>query len=253
MAADGNDAATYELIASRGYSSENPDSDHTPAVRHVRQEYDAGLSRYVFAMDIHIDTDTNKGEDVDRQRNELKTDKTSPSSMYATEGQTLTDGWLFKLPSGMQTTTEFTHVHQIKGIDNTLGTADVDKPVITFTCRSKGGVQMFQVIHVAPSASGSTLTYLAETDLTDFLGEWVLVEESMLCDESGSYSVTLTRVRDSRVLVSLSNVPLVMWRDGAFAMRPKWGIYRSFGVGHSLASQLRDETLLFSDFSVSAY
>ena len=79
----------------------------------------------MFAFDIHIDTDTNKGEESDRQRNELKTDNNSPSSMVATQGQQLVNSWLFQLPAGMKTTTSFTHVHQIKGLDNKAGTADI--------------------------------------------------------------------------------------------------------------------------------
>lgn len=221
-------------------------------MRHIRQAVDATLGRPVFLMDIHIDTDLNKGENVDRQRNEIKTDNSSPSSMVALEGQTLENTWLFKLPAGMQTTTEFTHVHQIKGIDNALGTADISKPNITFTCRSKGGGQKFQVIYVAPSSEGSALTYLAEADLADFLDEWVEVTESMVCSVSGSYSVTIRRLRDSAILVDVSQDGLKMWRDGAVGMRPKWGIYRSFGADHSLASQLRDETLSFADFYVNA-
>lgn len=203
-------------------------------------------------MDIHLDTDTNKGEDVDRQRNELKTDNGSPVSMVAQQGQTLECRWLFRLPEGMQTTTEFTHVHQIKGIDNSAGTADIDKPVITFTCRSTSGGQKFQVIHVSPSSEGSTLTYLANVPLSDFLGEWLSVTERMVCAENGTYGVEITRLRDSSVLVDINDTPLYMWRSGAAGMRPKWGIYRSFGTDHSLASQLRDETLSFADFSTKA-
>lgn len=223
-------------------------------MRHIRQEVDATLGRPVFLFDIHIGTDLNKGENVDRQRNEIKTDNSSPSSMVALEGQTLENTWLFKLPMGMQTTSEFTHVHQIKGIDNALGTADISKPNITFTCRTKSGVQKFQVIYVAPSDEGSVLTYLAETDLADFLGEWVEVTESMVCSApGGSYSVTIRRLRDSATLVDVTQGGLYMWRDGAVGMRPKWGIYRSFGELHSLAGELRDETLSFADFYVNAH
>lgn len=253
LVADGDDGGTYSLITGKGYNYETPDADHSPAVRHIRQVYDGSLGRSVFAFDIHIDTDTNKGEDVDRQRNELKTDNNSPASMVAQEGQTLENSWLFKLPAGMQTTSEFTHVHQIKGIDNSSGTADIGMPVITFTCRSAGADQKFQVIYVAPSSEGSGLTYLANVDLSDFLGEWVRVSEEMTCSDSGTYSVTITRLRDSQALVSVNQSGLHLWRSGALGMRPKWGIYRSFGENHSLVSQLRDETLLFADFYVNAY
>jgi len=204
-------------------------------------------------MDIHIGTDLNKGDDVDRQRNEIKTDNSSPASMVAQEGQTLENTWLFKLPAGMQTTSEFTHVHQIKGIDNTSGTADISKPSITFTCRSTGAGQKFQVIYVAPTDEGSGLTYLANVDLADFMDEWVEVTESMVCSApGGSYSVTIRRLRDSAILVDVSQDGLKMWREGAVGMRPKWGIYRSFGNEHSLSAELRDETVSFADISVVA-
>ena len=252
LVADGDDEGTYSLISSKGYSCEVPDADHSPAVRHIRQGNDPTLGRSVFLFDIHIDTDTNKGEDEDRQRNEIKTDNSSPSSMVAQQGQTLECKWLFRLPSGMLTTTEFTHVHQIKGIDNSAGTADIDKPVITFTCRSTDGGQELQVIHVSPSSSGSTLNYLAKLSLSDFLGEWVSVTERMVCADSGTYSVKITRLRDSKVLAEINDTPLCMWRSGAAGMRPKWGIYRSFGADRSLASQLRDETLSFADFYTKA-
>ncbi|MBP5521518.1 MAG: hypothetical protein J6X82_03770 [Bacteroidales bacterium] len=222
-------------------------------MRHIRQLYDSSLGTWVFAFDIHIDTDTNTGEELDRQRNELKTDNNSPASMVATEGQELENSWSFQLPVGMKTTSSFTHVHQIKGLDNKAGTADISQPVITFTCRSTSSRQEFQVIHVSPSSEGSTLTYLAKVPLSDFLGEWVTVSERMTCSSSGTYSVSISRNRDGKQLVNIQNVPLCLWRSGTPGLRPKWGIYRWIGEGRSAASQLRDETLLFADFSVKSY
>ncbi len=252
LVADGDDEGTYALITGKGFGIEAPDEDHSPSVRHIRQAVDATLGRPVFLFDIHIGTDLNKGADVDRQRCEIKTDNSSPSSMVALENQTLRNSWLFKLPAGMQTTSQFTHVHQIKGIDNASGTADVSMPTITFTCRSTGEGRKFQVIYVAPTSEGSSLTYLANVDLADFLGEWVEVTESMVCSATnGSYSVSIRRLRDSATLVNLSQDGLKMWRDGTVGMRPKWGIYRSFGEAHSLSAELRDETLSFADFNVS--
>ena len=101
--------------------------------------------------------------------------------------------------------------------------------------------------------TGSGLTYLANVDLADFMDEWVEVTESMVCSApGGSYSVTIRRLRDSATLVDVSQDGLKMWREGAVGMRPKWGIYRSFGDAHSLSAELRDESLSFADFHVSA-
>ena len=94
---------------------------------------------------------------------------------------------------------------------------------------------------------------MAKVPLSNFLGEWVSVEERMTCSTSGSYSVTITRIRDGKTLVDLQKSPLCLWRSGTPGLRPKWGIYRWFGDNRSAASQLRDETLLFADFSVKAY
>ena len=38
--------------------------------------------------------------------------------MVARQGEELVLRWKFRLPEGMQTTKNFCHVHQIKGIDN---------------------------------------------------------------------------------------------------------------------------------------
>ena len=253
LSADGNDAATYTLMTSKGYNYETPDADHNPAVRHIRQVQDATLGKWVFAFDMHIATDTNKGEDKDRQRNEIKTDAHSPASMVAQEGETLSMTWKFKLPAGMRTTTKFSHIHQLKGIDNSEGTADVANPIITFTCRSlSSGSQQFQVIHTTdtPASGSATNEYYLKTDLAEFLGEWVSVSETVTFAEKGTYSVVIVRMRDGKKLAEFTKTGVDLWRSGTTGMRPKWGLYRNFGDNHSLAAQLRDETLLFADFDV---
>ncbi len=75
--------------------------------------------------------------------------------MVAQQGETLVMRWKFRLPDGMHTTSKFCHVHQLKGIDNSEGTADVSLPLITFTLRTlSNGARQFQVIHVPPTEQG---------------------------------------------------------------------------------------------------
>ncbi|WP_295935732.1 hypothetical protein [uncultured Alistipes sp.] len=256
LVADGKDADTYALIKACGYNYETPDESgaHKGApFRHIRQSYDQTLGKYVFDFYIHIDSDDDRGlaNITDRQRNEIKTDGHSPASMVAQQGEALVLKWRFRLPAGMQTTTSFCHIHQIKGIDNSAGTADVGNPVITFTCRStSAGKQQFQVIFVPPTSQGGGNQYLLKTDLSGFLGEWVSVEEHISFGEQGDYRVKVVRERDDRVLVDIPATTLSTWREGTTGMRPKWGIYRSFGASGSLKSQLRDEILQFADFSI---
>ncbi len=252
LVADGNDAGTYALILASGYNYETPDNsgDHAnEPFRHIRQVYDDFLKKYVFDFYLHLQNDDDRGKAniLDRQRNEIKTDGKSPASMVAQNGETLRISWKFKLPAGMKTTSKFSHVHQIKGIDNAAGNADVGHPLITFTCRGTSSQQL-QVIYTAPESS--TADYLAKVNLADFLGEWVSVVETIKFGEKGNYSVVITRIRDSKQLVKLSNVERNFWREGASGMRPKWGLYRNFGTNRSLADQLRDEILEFADFKI---
>ncbi len=257
LVANGKDAQTYELITSCGFGYETPDTsgDHADEpFRHIHQSYDEALGKYVFDFYLHIQNDDDRGKaDIkDRQRNEIKTDAHSPDSLVAQYGETLTMRWKFKLPEGMKTTTKFSHIHQLKGIDNKEGTADVSLPGLTFTCRSlSSGKQQFQVISTASNVeSDGSSTYLAKVDLADFLGEWVSVTETVLFADDGKYSVVITRIRDGKQLVKVDNAKLDMWRKDCTGMRPKWGLYRNFGENRSMASELRDEILKFADFDI---
>lgn len=256
LRADGNTAGTYELITSCGYNYETPDTSgaHAEApFQHIRQSYDETLGRYVFDFYIHVENDDDRGKPniTDRQRNEIKTDAKSPESMVGQVGDEMVVRWKFCLPEGMQTTKNFCHVHQIKGIDNSEGTADVGNPLITFTARTlSNGRQELQVIYVGPTSAATGNVYLARVPLSDFLGEWVEVEERLVCGMEGSYEVTVKRLSDGKELISVPRQTRAVWREGSTGMRPKWGIYRSFGEEGSLKPQLRDEILRFADFSV---
>lgn len=254
LAADGNDADTYSLILKSGYNYETPDNSgaHASApFRHIRQSYDEELGKYVFDFILHIENDDDRGKpDVtDRQRNEIKTDAKSPAGMVAQEGETLRMTWKFRLPEGMKTTKAFSHIHQIKGISDKEGTADVAMPVFTFTVRTlSSGKQQFQVIHVGPSPSSNT--YLAKADLSEFLGEWVEATETVRFSDNGAYELVIRRISDGKTLVSVKEDDIATWREAAAGMRPKWGLYRNFGEDGSLKPELRDEVLRFADFLI---
>ena len=256
LCADGNSSATYALITRCGYNYETPDTSgaHASApFQHIQQSHDAALGKPVFDFYIHVDNDDDRGKTniTDRQRNEIKTDGKSPASMVGQEGETMIFRWKFCLPAGMQTTNKFCHIHQIKGIDNKEETADVGNPVITFTLRTQSnGKQQLQVIYVGRTADATGNVYLGRTDLAPFLGEWVEAEERITFGRSGSYALRIKRLSDGRELLAVQQTAKDMWRDGATGMRPKWGIYRSFGTNGDLKPELRDEILRFADFSI---
>ena len=256
LRADGNSAGTYDLIYRSGFNFEAPDLSGAHAqdpFQHVQQSYDEQLGEYVFDFYIHVENDDDRGRPnvTDRQRNEIKTDAKSPESMVAQKGEEMIFRWKFRLPEGMQTTKNFCHVHQIKGIDNAQETADVTYPLITFTPRTlSNGNRQLQVIYVGPSAEDTGNIYLAKVPLSDFLGEWVEAEERVVFDTEGSYQLLVKRISDGKTLISVSKQTRNMWREGSTGIRPKWGIYRSIGANGSLKPELRDEIVRFADFSI---
>ncbi len=256
LVADGDDAQTYSLITAQGYNQEAPDMSGAHAAapfRHICQSFDSELKRWVFDFYIHVENDNDRGNPhkTDRQRNEIKTDGHSPASMVAQQGETLVMRWKFRLPDGMHTTSKFCHVHQLKGIDNSEGTADVSLPLITFTLRTlSNGARQFQVIHVPPTEQGAGNVYLAKVDLADFLGQWVAVTERVRFDYGGSYSVRIVRITDGHELLRIDDRSLDLSRMGTTGLRPKSGMYRSIGDNGSLKGELRDEIVRFADFEI---
>ncbi|MFR9543704.1 MAG: heparin lyase I family protein [Rikenellaceae bacterium] len=254
LSANGNSSQTYQLIEGAGYGNEAPDlyGVHT-SVQHITQSYDQSLERNVFDFHIHIDEDNDRGKETitDRQRNEIKTDDKSPDALLGFKGETVEYRWYFMLPSAMKTTTSFTHVHQIKGIDNDEGDADVSMPIVTFTLRTKSSKQQFEIKYTEPTEDGGDSNELIIADLADFLGQWVEVKEIIKYADAGVYSVEIKRCSDNKILVDLDNVKIKTWRTGTPAMRPKWGIYRHFGENGSNKDQLRDETLKFAEFYIN--
>ena len=257
LVADGNTAGTYDLIKAQGYDLEPPDesgSHATNPFQHIQQQWDNTLGKYVFSFYIHVAIDDDRGlaNVTDRQRNEIKTGPHSPASLIAQEGETMVMKWKFKLPAGLLTTSKFSHIHQLKGMDNAAGNADVSLPVITLTCYTlSSGRKVLRLLHNdRTDLTTTSAKKLKEVAQEDFLGEWVEVEERVKFGANGTYAISITRMSDNKSLLSYSNGNIDMWRTGSSGLRPKWGIYRSHGANRSLLSQLRDEVFLFADFSI---
>ena len=254
LVADGNSADTYKLMRNCGYNHECPDSSREhfgKHFQHIQQTFDKDLGKNVFVFYIHagIDDDRGKANINDRQRNEIKTDGKSPKELVAQEGETMVYKWKFKLPKGFVTTSKFSHIHQLKGLDNKEKNADVGQPLMTFTCYTQSNGKQVMRLRYNNRATGETET-LEKTPLDDFIDSWVEVEETVKYGAEGAYCVTIKRVKDGKVLLDYKNDKLDMWRTGTTGLRPKWGIYRYLGKNREWQSQLRDEEIRFADFSI---
>lgn len=243
LAADGP-GNTYEIISAAfgGDATEDPDCAHPAYGRHIREEFDNSLRKYVFVFTLHVTPDNDRCNGAtDRQRNEIKTYGPSADSLKGQLNETVTYRWKFKLDSAFQPSPSFTHIHQIKAGDG----SNADAPVITLTPRA-GNPEKLEVIHTG-NTSASTLGKVKTVDLAPFKGEWVEVTEKLTYKTSGAYELIIKRVRDGTVLLDYSNSVIDLWRDSASFCRPKWGIYRSLNN----VSYLRDEEVRFADFCIA--
>lgn len=255
LTANGKSSATYALIRSRGYEVEAPDSSRQHAAahfQHIQQTWDSDLGAYVFQFFSHATVDDDRGlaNVGDRQRTELKTYNHSPAFMVGQQGDSVVMTWKFRLPEGMLTTNRFTHIHQLKGIDNREGTADVSSPLITFTCCTVGSSRQELQVRWQDRFNSNKSTYLARTDMEPLLGQWLVAEERVRYGAGGSYALTVRNAKTGAVVIDVSPRRLDMWRTDCAGLRPKWGIYRYIGDNRSMESQLRDEELRFADFAI---
>lgn len=229
---------TYELINSvlaPGYEAvENPECVHTDFGRHIAEVFDEDLKENVFEFYIHVTPDNDRCKKNDRQRVEIKTYESSPDNLKGTLGETITYQWKFKLASGFQPSTAFTHLHQIKAVGGSEA-----MPIFTLSAK-KGKVNKMNLIH-------DNTTIVASADLSKFENEWVQITEVIKVGANGTYSMTIKKIKEGTEILSYSNTNIMTIRADNKFIRPKWGIYRSLNK----AGDLRDEAVRFADFSIT--
>lgn len=234
---------TYELINSvlaPGYNAvEVPDIIHSDFGRHITEVFDYELNKYVFEFFVHVTPDNDiSTTKTDRQRIEIKTYGSSPSHLKGTLGEIVQYKWRFKIPVGFKPSSTFTHIHQVKAVDG-----DDSDPIFTLTPR-KGTPNKLELIYVKDVDSGTDKKAIVNLSL--FEGNWVEATETLTIGPNGTYSISIKKISDNSDILSYSNNNIATIRSDNSFIRPKWGIYRSIAT----PADLRDESILFSDFSI---
>ncbi len=235
---------TYELInsvlAPGNEAVENPECVHPAFGRHIAEVWDADLNQYVFEFYIHVTPDNDRCINFDRQRVEIKSYEPSPSNLKGAIGETVEYKWMFKLPTGFQPSSNFTHIHQIKAVGG-----DDSDPIFTLTCR-KGSPNKLELNYYSDSNLSSIK--LTSVNLSLFENTWVEATERIYYNTvHGTYSINIKRVSDNFNILSYSNNDLLTYRPDNSFTRPKWGIYRSLLT----PADLRDEAVRFNNFSIN--
>lgn len=232
---------TYDLITSvlaPGYNPiEVPDCNHAAFGPHINELWDDDLNTNVFRFLMHTEPDNDRCINFDRQRNEIKSYGQSPDNLLGIENETVVYKWKFKLPAGFQSSPNFTHIHQLKSVGGALESM----PMYTLTTR-KSNPDRLELRY----AETDRQVTLIQTPLAPLIDVWLEVTETIKYGVAGTYEINIKRVSDGVALLEYSNDNMINWRPNASFVRPKWGIYRSL----QNAQDLRDEALLFANFSI---
>jgi hypothetical protein len=218
------------------------------------------LGQHAFRFFIHIDPvidgDRCSSGTVDRQRNEMKsiTNNSTWAHVQGNYDEWQILEWKFKLPAGLQPTSNFFHIHQLKAQDGPNNGA----PTITVTPRasSSGGNKRIQIIHSVDGRNTDKGTIVDNVPLSEFEDEWVQVREEMHYTYEGYYSIKITRIRDGKVLIDFKDENIDMWRIGSSYIRSKFGLYRSLAGGRldrdpvGQSPLLKNEHIWITDFRV---
>ena len=199
---------------------------------------------FQFAIHAKEDIDRNKCGKKDRQRNEIKTYRSSPDYLKATIGEKIEYKWTMKLPNNFKAFDRFTHFHQIKSVG---ADDDGDKtPLITFTAYEKPSGESLH-IRYGPADTQETLT---KVPLSEFKGNWVEFTETIdfKKGKKGNYHIVMKNIKTGKTILDFKHKG-IMYKKGSDLMRPKWGIYRSL----KSPNNIKDENILFGYFKISEY
>jgi hypothetical protein len=212
--------AAYDVLKVP-FGIEVPDCGHM--VPHITQEMDAELGKFVFIFHAHVNLDDDRCKSTDRQRTEIRVHL---DELTGVNGQTTYYRWKFKLPTGFQSSGNFTHIMQIK--------SEQGAPIMTLTPRS-GNLSIDGRVGVHGT-----------TPLAKFLGTWVVADMKILYGNAGHVTLTIKRISDGEMLFSYDG-GADTWDDGSGGHDFKCGIYRSLNS----KGALRDEQVRFADVCIS--
>ncbi|MEL7312188.1 MAG: hypothetical protein AAFN07_11790 [Pseudomonadota bacterium] len=244
-AGQGEDA--YDLIRAFGgkRSIEAPDlySINHPGSAHIYEDSDSEVGpHFVFVIHRDDDMDRDRRDKSDRQRNEIKTYRSSEDAVKGFEGETLVFRWRFKVEQGMTVSRRFTHLFQLKAVGG-----DDSQPILTISGAKRRGEDGIEIRHSSPPEG----QILERSNWSEIEGEWLTAYCRATFSDTGSLRMIVTRLRDGAVIFDVDTANLDLWRgtNASHFVRPKWGIYRSILDRDNLRPD--EEMVRFANFSIS--
>ncbi len=214
----------------------NPDSDHNPPFRHVKEDTDSEVGNH-FVFYAHYPIDSDGSPTDDRSRIEIKVNNGAANELKGTPGKIMTYTWRFKMTAQMGFSERFTHMFQMKSFGGNAGA-----PIITLTGTGTGSGENLRVEYRGEK-DGRTL---ARVPMAGLKGVWLEVQLRAQIGDSGAFFMTIKKP-DGKAVISIDEKGLDLWRQGQY-IRPKWGIYR----GKSTRLRTEEETVRFANFAITA-
>jgi hypothetical protein len=145
--------------------------------------------------------------------------------------QTWRLSWSLFIPSSLKGTGRFTHIMQLKFIDQQGGVSG--SPIVTLSLKQPDGINLQIWL------GGGTLPTISLAGLHD---KWLSTEVTFKVVSGSGGTVHWTMRDGTKVLVD-QQVNATLWPSEAARLRPKWGIYRGTTDGvqstYLLISDLR--------------
>jgi len=215
---------------------ENPDDDHTPPFRHVKEETDPDVGHH-FAFHVHRD-DSDMGRDNNKNRLELKVNGGANDALKGTEGETLTYTWRFKMAGDIIFSPRFNAMFQMKSFGGNAGL-----PLINIKVQPNSGGERLLVEYIGDGNGGPRI--VGSAPLGGLKGVWLEVLCRAELTNDGSVYMTIKKP-DGSTVITVDEKGVDMWRQGEY-IRPKWGLYRG------KAPNTRDvEIVRFANIGITA-
>ena len=155
------------------------------------------------------------GRDNGKNRVEIKVHTGASDALKATEGETLTYTWRFKMAADMVYSTRFNAMFQVKSLGGNEGL-----PVLNI----KVSLGAERLILEFIGDAGGAVRQLASAPVAGNKGIWLQVHLRLEVKNNGSVFMTIKRP-DGTPVISVDEKDLDVWRQGQY-LRPKWGLYR---------------------------
>ena len=205
---------------------EHPDHDHSPPVRHLRQDTDDEVGPH-FVIVAHKN-DSDRGAESSKTRIEFKVHTGAAEALKGTPGKVLTYTWRFKMDPEMVFSPRYNVMFQLKSVGGHDG-----PPLIALKVVPSGGQDSLVVQYMTETAERRTL---AAAPAADLRGLWLQVYVRTEIGDDAAFFMTV-RKPDDTFVIAVDTRGLAMWRGGRF-IRPKWGLYRG------RADNLREEEIV---------